>query len=92
MKNITFPVHEYQAIKGRLNQGKTFYTTRVSDELNKYKVGQRYKAPWGDVLEVVSVERVTDLKKHKFFKELSDAEIKTLSMYKKMDHVELKRV
>jgi len=92
MKEITFPQHEYPSIKGRLNQGKTFYTTRVSDELNKYKVGQRYKAPWGDILEVVSVNRITDLKDHKFFKELSDVEIKTLSRYKRMDHVELKRV
>ena len=50
LEEISFPEHEYMSIQNYLNKLGYCYTTRVYKEIGKYKVGELYVAPWGDVL------------------------------------------
>ena len=54
-KKISFPEHEYESIQNYLNTLGYCYTTRVYKEIRKYKVGELYIAPWGDVLKIDEV-------------------------------------
>ena len=49
-EKISFPEYEYGSIQNYLKKLGYCYTTRVYKELGKYKVGELYAAPWGDVL------------------------------------------
>ena len=60
---ISFPGHEYETIQAYLNELGYCYTTRVYKEVGKYKVGEIYIAPWGDLLKIEEVKKywkVTD--------------------------------
>ena len=49
LQKITFPEHEYGSVQKQPDKQGFCYTTRVYRELGKYKVGESYLAPWGDV-------------------------------------------
>ncbi len=51
-EEISFPEHEYESVQDYLNRLGYCYTTRVYKEIGKYKVGELYTAPWGDVLKI----------------------------------------
>lgn len=51
-EEISFPEREYEAIQNYLNKLGYCYTTRVYKEIGKYKVGELYTAPWGDILKI----------------------------------------
>ena len=63
LEKISFPEHEYESIQNFLNELGYCYTTRVYKEIGKYKVGELYIAPWGEVLiidEVRTYQKVSD--------------------------------
>lgn len=58
---ISFPRHEYETIQTYLNELGYCYTTRVYKEVGKYKVGEIYIAPWGDLLKIDEVKKFSKL-------------------------------
>ena len=56
IEEIPFPEQEYESIQNYLNKLGYCYTTRVYKEIGKYKVGELYTAPWGDVLKIDEVK------------------------------------
>jgi len=62
-KSITFPKREWKDIKEILKEKGTCSTTRCCKELNKYKVGEIYKTPWGDLVKIVKVKKYNQLEK-----------------------------
>jgi hypothetical protein len=85
---IGFPVSEHQSLKDRLSQEKSIFTTRISDEYDKYEVGQQLITPWGDEVAVMSIMKLDDLKSHPFYGELTDAQKSELRGHK-FDLIEL---
>ena len=71
---ISFPEHEYESIQNYLSKQGFCYTTRVYKEIGKYKVGERYIAPWGDVLKIDEVRTYWKVSDRPFYDEMSDAE------------------
>ena len=79
---ISFPEHEYESVKNYLNRLGYCYTTRVYREIRKYKVGELYTAPWGDVLKIDEVNtywKITDRPFHEEMSEEEKAEIRKYS-------------
>lgn len=74
LKKITFPEHEYDAVQKWLDKQGFCYTTRVYKEAGKYKVGESYLAPWGDVLRIDEVQTYTKVSDRPFFDEMSEEE------------------
>ena len=74
LKKITFPEHEYDAVQKWLNEQGFCYTTRVYKEVGKYKVGESYLAPWGDVLKIDDVQTFSRVSDRPFFNEMSEEE------------------
>ena len=74
MKDISFPAHEYGSIRNYLNQLGYCYTTRVYKEIGKYKVGELYVAPWGDVLKMDEGKTYWKVSDRPFYDEMSDEE------------------
>ena len=71
---ISFPEHEYESIQKYLNELGYCYTTRVYKEAGKYKVGELYKAPWGDVLKIDEVTIYCKVSERPFYDEMTDDE------------------
>ena len=57
-EEISFPEREYEVIQNYLNNLGYCYTTRVYKEIGKYKVGELYTAPWGDILKIDEVKSI----------------------------------
>ena len=74
LKKITFPEHEYDAVQKWLDKQGFYYTTRVYKEAGKYKVGESYLAPWGDVLKIDDVQTFSRVSDRPFFDEMSEEE------------------
>ena len=74
LKKITFPEHEYDAVQKWLDKQGFCYTTRVYKEAGKYKVGESYLAPWGDVLKIDDVQTFSRVSDRPFFDEMSEEE------------------
>lgn len=73
-EEISFPEHEYESIQGYLNTLGYCYTTRVFKEIGKYKVGELYTAPWGDVLKIDEVKTYWKVADRPFYDEMNDDE------------------
>ena len=73
-KEISFPEHEYESIQNFLKNLGYCYTTRVYKELGKYKTGELYLAPWGDVLKIDEVKTYWKVSERPFYDEMSDDE------------------
>ena len=74
LEEISFPEHEYESIQNYLNNLGYCYTTRVYKEIGKYKVGELYTAPWGDVLKIDEVKTYWKVSDRPFYDEMSDDE------------------
>lgn len=70
---ITFPEDEYNSYKERLDNNLVIYTTRVSSEVGKYKLGCLYDSVFGS-LKVVDFKHYDSLDDHPFLNELTDAQ------------------
>ena len=73
-EEISFPEHEYESIQNYLNKLGHCYTTRVYKEIGKYKVGELYTAPWGDVLKIDEVKTYWKVSERPFYDEMNDDE------------------
>ncbi len=89
--HINFPKHEHGQLLHRLNNSEEIITTRVSDEINKYKVGQILSSNLTDKqLIIKTLTKYHDLKKHPYYKYLTKAEIELLSQYNEFEVIRLK--
>ena len=90
--NMKFPKDECGDLKSRLKRNKNIFTTRVDREQNKYRVGDIVKVDfWDNELEVVSVKTYSDIRKHPFYRELTD-DWKNQIKDKKFDVIELEEL
>ena len=80
-EKISFPKSEHKSIKNRLNTLGYCYTTRVSEEVGKYKVGGLYVAPWGDVLKIDEVRKYRKVRERPFYDEMSEDEKTKIRKY-----------
>lgn len=78
---ISFPKNEYEDIQNFLDEHGYCYTTRVYKETNKYKVGELYRAPWGDVLKINEVTKYWKLIERPFYDEMTKNQKKVLRKY-----------
>lgn len=77
---IDFPKEEYDAYIERLNDNKIIYTTRVSNEVNKYKINCCYKSCFGK-LRVVYFKHFLNINDHPFIDELNEGQINEINKY-----------
>ena len=80
-KEITFPESEYGAVQKRLNKQGFCYTTRVYKEVGKYKAGESYAAPWGEMLIIDEVQTFSKVADRPFFDEMSEEEKDEIRKY-----------
>ncbi|MDR2559228.1 MAG: hypothetical protein LBC86_06775 [Oscillospiraceae bacterium] len=78
---ISFPKHEYESVQNHLSEFGYCYTTRVYKEVGKYKVGELYKAPWGDVLKIDEVMEYWKVSDRSFYDEMTDSEKEEIREY-----------
>ena len=81
LEKITFPKHEYESVQKWLDKQDFCYTTRVYKEVGKYKVGESYLAPWGDVLIIDDVKTFSKISERPFYDEMSEAEKEEIRKY-----------
>ena len=74
LEEISFPEQEYESIQNYLSKLGYCYTTRVYKEIGKYKVGELYTAPWGDVLKIDEVKTYWKVSDRPFYDEMNDDE------------------
>ncbi len=79
-KYISFPKNEYLSYLNRLNANKVIYTTRVSNEVNKYKFGEKYNSDFG-ILKVIFLKHFSKLSDHPFYNELNNSQIQEIEKY-----------
>jgi hypothetical protein len=87
---MDFPELEYNNLKGRLLSGKPIYTTRIKEELDKYKLNEIYTTSFGISVKVIDIERIENIEKHPFYKDLTNEQKKALGS-NSMDLVKLIR-
>ena len=61
--------------------GCACYTTRVYKEAGKYKVGEIYIAPWGDLLKIDEVKQYWKVSDRPFYDEMKDNEKAEIRKY-----------
>lgn len=85
---ISFPIEELDDLKKRLDDNKDIYTTRVSNEVGKYKLHEEYESPLGR-LKVISLEHFEDINDHPFINELNEKQKKEIIKYIKENGFDL---
>lgn len=80
LKYISFPTEEHASLNARLSQGKTIYSTRVSNEVGKYHLDEVYKSHFG-TLKITSIKHITALKEHPFYFELTENQRAEIEKY-----------
>ncbi len=85
---INFPKNEYQNIITRLNNNQIIYTTRISNEVNKYELNEIYDSPFGK-LKVIELKHFFLLKDHPFLDELTRDQINEINTYITSDGYDL---
>lgn len=86
-KEISFPKHEYESVQKYLSKLGYCYTTRVYKETGKYKEGELYTAPWGDVLQIDEVQTYWKVSERPFYDEMSQEE--KMEIYKYSEALDL---
>ena len=64
----------------KVQKNQIIYTTRVSNEVNKYFINSIYDSPFGK-LKVIYFKHFTNLKEHPFLNELSEKQIAEINKY-----------
>jgi len=97
-KDIGFPEIEHASLRDRLAKEKPIYTTRVDNELGRYKPSDVVSTPWGQDLRVVSVRHLSpepvrgrQHKPHPFHEFLTE-EQKGQIEGRSMDIIKLKKI
>ena len=79
-KEISFPKDEIPKLKKQ----KTFVTTRVSDDYDKYHRGDVVITPWNVKYRIIKRINIDNIKKHPYYNELTEDQKKFLSKYNKI--------
>ena len=87
-KKIDFPAEEQEELKNR----SRIITTRVSQEYNVYHPGEMLETPWHACYMVMEVKKISNVKDHPYYDNLTKSQIQLISKYKKIDIVILKKV
>lgn len=77
---IDFPIDEHESLLKRINDKQIIYTTRVSNEVNKYFFNSIYDSPFGK-LKVVYSKHFINIEEHPFLNELSEIQILEINKY-----------
>ena len=77
---IDFPAEEHESLLKRINDKQIIYTTRVSNEVNKYFFNSVYDSPFGK-LKVVYSKHFINIEEHPFLNELSELQILEINEY-----------
>ena len=77
---IDFPRDEIPNLKNK----KSFSTTRVSEDYNKYSVGNIVLTPWNRQYKIVKRVDIQNVKQHPYYKELTKQQIDFLKKYNKL--------
>ena len=77
---IDFPIEEQESLQKRINNNQIIYTTRVSNEVNKYYTNSVYDSPFGK-LKVIYLKHFDNIKEHPFLKELTEIQIMEINKY-----------
>lgn len=77
---IDFSIEEHESLLRRINNNQIIYTTRVSNEVNKYFINSIYDSSFGK-LKVIYFKHFTNLKEHPFLNELSETQILEINKY-----------
>lgn len=88
-EEIDFPKTEHKDLKKRLKDDGKIYTTRTSDEQDKYEKGEELGSPFGD-LKVKNIKTYKKLEDHPFFDELTDTQKEEIDD-EKYDIIELEK-
>ncbi|OIO52190.1 hypothetical protein COY93_02380 [Candidatus Uhrbacteria bacterium CG_4_10_14_0_8_um_filter_58_22] len=78
---IDFPPEEHASIQQQLNHFGFAYTTRISDEAKKYKVGYVLDTPFDRRVRVSQIDTFRDISEHPHLNELTDDWIKKISSF-----------
>jgi len=78
---INFPTHEHETVQKFLDELGYCYTTRMYKEIDKYRVGELYKAPWGDVMKIDEVTKYWKVSDRPFYDEMTDDEKEEIRKY-----------
>ena len=81
LEKITFPESEYDTVQKWLDKQGFCYTTRVYKEVGKYKAGESYLPPWGEVLIIDEVQTFSKVSDRPFFDEMSEEEKNEIRKY-----------
>jgi len=92
IRNISFPEEEWKAYQKRINNGQCIITIRVLNEYGKYKLNDKYKTPWGDILLVIEINEMTNIKDFPYYNELTKEQQEFLNEYKKLQWIKLIKV
>ncbi|MBU0625066.1 hypothetical protein KKF05_01850 [Patescibacteria group bacterium] len=78
---IDFPKEEHASLQQQFEHFGFAYTTRASDEVEKYEVGNILKTPWNRIVRVSSIERFNSLADHPFLNELTEQQKEEIGSY-----------
>ena len=87
IKKITFPAEEISQLQGK----DCLITTRVSQEYNRYHLGEILQTPWGQLYIVSQVLKLKHVKDHPHYSKLTNEQIQLISKYKRIDVITLKK-
>lgn len=85
VKKIDFPADEIDSLKDR----PSIVTTRVSDDFNRFALGDVVIAPWGKTYRITSRIEIDDINDHPYYNELSQDQVEFLSGYDKIAVLQL---
>ena len=77
---IDFPIDEHESLRKRISDKQIIYTTRISNEVNKYFFNSVYDSPFGK-LKVVYFKHFVKIEEHPFLNELSKTQILEINKY-----------
>jgi hypothetical protein len=80
---MPFPENEHYGICKRLQARKDFYTTRVSEEKDRYKVGKIYLTSFGYLVIIKEKQEYSNITEHPFYKQLTTTQINEIVRYGK---------
>ena len=88
IKKIDFPVEEVALLKNK----SRIITTRVSKEYNRYHLGDILESPWKELYIVDKLKKISCIKDHPYYQDLTTEQIQLISKYKRIDILTLKKL
>ena len=86
MKEINFPKNELVSLKSRIRANLPVYTTRISDEVGKYSVGNIVRTNIDSLVLIIrEIIRIDNLSEHPFLDELTTEQKKLIILHNKLD-------